>query len=256
MARRRMIHPDFFTDADLLSLPPLHRLLFAGLWPWADREGRLRDKPLELKIKILPADNCDVNAMLDDLARLHFIVRYEVEGKRYLWVRTFKDHQSPHPNEAASSIPPPQGALGEQRCQPDEATKTKKENSANAVSVSVSGSSVSGSSYSGVAAPSALLRCMDLRAEKFPEAIAEPLHVLRPIWEDVMAEAAIAKRDVAIVEYAYRRYLEDPFWAKQPEPCPMGGFRKQWRKFAQMKPPAEPTHRILSFKPKTSEGAA
>ena len=69
MARKRMLHPGFFTDSKLLQLNPLHRLLYAGLWGLADREGRLRGDPMDLKIKLLPGDNCDVAAMPSERRR-------------------------------------------------------------------------------------------------------------------------------------------------------------------------------------------
>lgn len=109
MARRRTLHPDFFHDEELVALDPLHRLLFAGLWCWADREGRLLDKPLKLKMQILPADAIDVDAALQDMQAAKLITRYEVDGQKYLLVNSFKRFQWPHPREAASVIPPPPG---------------------------------------------------------------------------------------------------------------------------------------------------
>jgi hypothetical protein len=102
-----MLHPDFFTDPDLLSLSPLHRLLFQALWCHADREGRLLDKPKHLKIKIFPADNCDVDAMLDDLAALGLVIGYESGGLRCLSIPGFLDFQHPHKKEVPSVLPPP-----------------------------------------------------------------------------------------------------------------------------------------------------
>ena len=112
MPRIRSIKPTFFTDADLCELSALHRLLFAGLWCLADREGRLDDKPREIKVASLPFDRCNVDAMLTELAREGFIVRYEVEGRSYIAIPTFTDHQRPNHREAKSAIPPPPiGAL-------------------------------------------------------------------------------------------------------------------------------------------------
>ncbi len=107
MARQRMLHPDYFTNADLLSLSPLHRILFAGLWCLADREGRLRDKPRDIKIRVLPGDVCDVDQMLSDLAREGMVVRY-VSGHQFLlFIPGFADHQKPHKNEVQSELPGP-----------------------------------------------------------------------------------------------------------------------------------------------------
>jgi hypothetical protein len=109
--RIRSIKPEFFTDADICDLSPMHRLLFAGLWCHADRAGRLEDRPRELKAKLFPYDACDVDAMLWDLATakggLGFIVRYQVGTKRYIECRNFPKHQHPHRDEKASTMPAP-----------------------------------------------------------------------------------------------------------------------------------------------------
>jgi hypothetical protein len=100
--RARNLKPGFFKNECLLSLSPLHRLLFAGLWCIADRNGILEDRPAKIKIEILPVDNCDVDGMLDELSTVHgFIERYEVGGNRYLVIANFSKHQKPHPRELA-----------------------------------------------------------------------------------------------------------------------------------------------------------
>lgn len=105
MARARSIKPGFFKNADLLDLPFEVRLLFAGLWTLADREGRLEDKPKQIKIEIFPSDNIDCNAALEQLSCAGLISRYEHSGKRWIQVITFTKHQNPHKNEAPSTIP-------------------------------------------------------------------------------------------------------------------------------------------------------
>lgn len=107
MARIRNIKPGAFLDADLCDLSPLHRWLFAGLWCQADREGRLWDKPRELKVKVLPYDDCNIDALLDDLAVAGFIIRYEVQGVRYIQVCKFVEHQRFHKDEKPLGLPAP-----------------------------------------------------------------------------------------------------------------------------------------------------
>lgn len=107
MARQRMLHPGYFTDGKVCSLPPLARLLFQGLWCEADREGRLRDRPVDLKIRYLPVDNCDIGALLGELAEAGLIHRYEVGGEKYIAVSNFSRYQHPHANEKPSGIPGP-----------------------------------------------------------------------------------------------------------------------------------------------------
>lgn len=107
MARSRNIKPGFFLNDELAECDPLARLLFAGLWCIADREGRLEDRPKRIKAEVLPYDDCDVDQLLDQLAERDFIVRYEVDGLRYIQIINFSKHQNPHVKEAPSIIPPP-----------------------------------------------------------------------------------------------------------------------------------------------------
>ena len=107
MARSRIIKPEFFQNEELVALPPITRLLFIGLWQLADRDGRLEDRPGKIKLAVLPADDCDVDDMLRQLAEKQLIVRYEVAGTRYLAIPKFLAHQCPHISEKSKGIPPP-----------------------------------------------------------------------------------------------------------------------------------------------------
>ena len=84
MARSRNIKPGFFTNEDLVELDFATRLLFAGLWTLADRDGRLEDRPKKIKMSLFPADSVDVDHMLDALRQTSLIKRYEVDGNRYI----------------------------------------------------------------------------------------------------------------------------------------------------------------------------
>lgn len=107
MARIRSIKPETWVDEKLASLEPLDRLAFIGLWNFADREGRLEDRPRQLSVCILPYDKGDFNARLQRLHEKQFIRRYAVDGKCYILVTNFKKHQRPHHTEQASLIPAP-----------------------------------------------------------------------------------------------------------------------------------------------------
>lgn len=104
--RARNLKPGFFQNEQLAELPIEARLLFAGLWCMADREGRLEDRPKRIKMAIFPADMIDVEPLLRGLADQKLIVRYLVGGVAYLWIPRFMEHQNPHPHERASVIPP------------------------------------------------------------------------------------------------------------------------------------------------------
>ena len=120
MARARNIKPGFFKNEILAELNPLARILFAGLWCLADREGRLEDRPKRIKADILPYDNCNINKLLNELQGKEFILRYEVRGNQYIQVLNFKKHQNPHMREPASEIPAPDEHSASTVQEPDE----------------------------------------------------------------------------------------------------------------------------------------
>ncbi|WP_323872453.1 hypothetical protein [Xenorhabdus doucetiae] len=105
MARSRNIKPGFFTNDDLAECEPLARLLFAGLWTIADREGRLEDKPRKIKAMVLPYDDADCDGLLQQLHKKNFITRYVVDGNNFIQINNWKKHQNPHVKEAVSEIP-------------------------------------------------------------------------------------------------------------------------------------------------------
>ena len=105
MARSRNIKPGLFQNEYLAELPFETRLLFAGLPCYADREGRLEDRPKRIKMSMFPADSLDVDTMLCDLERAGFIQRYVVDNIKYIQIVNFSKHQKPHQKEQASIIP-------------------------------------------------------------------------------------------------------------------------------------------------------
>lgn len=123
MARIRYLKPDFFTNEELGALSPYHRLAFAGLWPQADKAGRMKDRPIKLKLTILPYDEINFDKLLDDLHKTGFITRYKVDGEAYIQVNTWEIHQRPHHYESESLYPPPKKlttcASMNPRCIPD-----------------------------------------------------------------------------------------------------------------------------------------
>ncbi len=107
MARARNIKPAFFMNEDLIELSFEARLLFIGLWTIADREGYLEDRPKRIKMALFPADSINIDALLNDLASKGFVLRYEVDGNKYIQVCNFGKHQNPNHKESVSTIPKP-----------------------------------------------------------------------------------------------------------------------------------------------------
>jgi hypothetical protein len=107
MPRARNLKPGFFSNEDLAECSPWARLCFAGLWTLADREGRMEDRPKRIKGELFRFDTVDVEPLLRELERGGFIVRYEIDGARFIQVSKFSHHQTPHYSEKPSVIKPP-----------------------------------------------------------------------------------------------------------------------------------------------------
>lgn len=106
MSRIRSIHPGFFTDEDLVSVSMAARMLFLGIGVEADDKGIFEWKPLTIKMRIFPADNIDVAALLDELTGAGAIRQYEHGGKNYGAIRNFRKFQKPKtPNDIHPASP-------------------------------------------------------------------------------------------------------------------------------------------------------
>jgi|SRR5882672_2931135 len=114
--RIRQIKPGFWKNVGLGEVSRDARLLFAGLWSMADCAGRMPDQPKRIKVEIFPYDTDlspdNIDAFLNELSQHEekFIERYEVEGKRFIQVSKFSEHQHLMGNEAKaiSTYPPPE----------------------------------------------------------------------------------------------------------------------------------------------------
>jgi hypothetical protein len=95
MSRIRSIHPGLWTDERFVTASPMARLFFMGLWNECDDYGSFEWSPLKLKMRLLPADNADASALLEELSEAGSIIRYEVAGKSYGAVRNFCQFQRP-----------------------------------------------------------------------------------------------------------------------------------------------------------------
>jgi hypothetical protein len=87
MARNRTISPDFWTWEAIIDCKPMTRLLFIGLWTFADDGGVQPLRPRTIRMQVFPGDTIEnhrMRAMIDELAA-HGLVRiYEVDGVEYV----------------------------------------------------------------------------------------------------------------------------------------------------------------------------
>lgn len=112
MPRIRSVKPGFFTSEDVSVLPLRARLTWIGLWTHCDDQGRAKDNVKLIKAAVWPLDTVSLTDIEEDLAELAEkgrIVRYTVDGHRYLSVTNWSDHQSPN-RPSKSKYPPPPGA--------------------------------------------------------------------------------------------------------------------------------------------------
>ena len=57
MARKRMIDPSFWSDDTIIELTAEERLMFIGMWNFADDSGIIQNNEKLVKARVFPADN-------------------------------------------------------------------------------------------------------------------------------------------------------------------------------------------------------
>lgn len=78
----------------MVQLPFEARLLFVGMWNYADDYGFLEDQPDRIKMQIFPSDDVSVWALLDILEQVGRIDRLLAEdGTRAIQILNFHKHQ-------------------------------------------------------------------------------------------------------------------------------------------------------------------
>lgn len=124
MARIRSIHPGLYTDESFATLSMAARVLIIGIWNHADDGGGFEWKPLTLKMRIFPADNIDVSALLSELEANDIVKKYDVDGKGYGAVRNFGKWQKPKKPSRFCPMPEP---IREYACTNDAEKETGSE---------------------------------------------------------------------------------------------------------------------------------
>jgi hypothetical protein len=87
MARIRSIKPEFWTSAQVMECSPMARLLFIGMWNFADDAGRMTYSTRTLKAQIYPSDDisaADVERLIVELSSNGLILLYSAEGKEII----------------------------------------------------------------------------------------------------------------------------------------------------------------------------
>lgn len=98
MATKRLILSNIWEDEFFGTLSFFNRLLWIGLFSrCADDQGRMIDNPVVIRSQVFPYDDIparDINDGLEYFANEGKIIRYEVEGKRYIQIVKWWENQS------------------------------------------------------------------------------------------------------------------------------------------------------------------
>lgn len=110
--RIRTVKPEFWRSDDITALTREDRLLFIGLWSYVDDNGVGVDdyRAIAADLFALEDDQKDVRDFVRDglatLSRALLIDRYEVAGRNYIHIRTWKKHQRvDRPNKPRYPLP-------------------------------------------------------------------------------------------------------------------------------------------------------
>lgn len=96
MARIRTIKPEFWTSEQVVTCSPLARLLFVGLWTFADDNGIHPAAVRRLKMEVFPADTFDdatITGLLAELVNAGLVREYDADGERFWIVTGWHRHQ-------------------------------------------------------------------------------------------------------------------------------------------------------------------
>ncbi len=97
MANRRIILSDIWADEFFGPLSFFEQVLWVGLFSrCADDQGRMIDNPTIIRANIMPYKDtpiADIEAALEMFANEGKLLRYEVDGKRYIQIVNWWDHQ-------------------------------------------------------------------------------------------------------------------------------------------------------------------
>jgi len=108
MPRIRSIKPEFWTNEQVVRCSRDARLLFVGLWNFADDQGVIPASPRQIGLQVFPGDNLKperIEAFLSELLEASLLLLFEAAGKRYFFI-TGWHHQRIAKKTAKYPAPP------------------------------------------------------------------------------------------------------------------------------------------------------
>lgn len=109
MSRIRSIKPEFWSSAQVMECSALARLLFIGMWNFADDAGRLTNSAKRIKAQIFPSDDMstdDVQRMIVELSSNDLLLIYDVAGTEYIQITGWKHQKIDHAQLSKLPAPP------------------------------------------------------------------------------------------------------------------------------------------------------
>jgi hypothetical protein len=109
LARIRSIKPEFWTSEQVMECSLNTRLLFIGMWNFADDLGRLPMSVKTIKASVFPGDDIaldTIRGMIDELSTNGLILRYVVDDKEYLQITGWQHQRidKPQPGKCPSPV--------------------------------------------------------------------------------------------------------------------------------------------------------
>jgi hypothetical protein len=130
MARNRSISPDFWTRETVIDCTAMTRLLFIGLWNFADDFGVQPLRPRTIRMQVFPGDelsNDTVRAMIKEPTSRNLVRIHEVDEQEYVSIADWEQFQRvgkhagrryppvPSPRDSDEKVPNASGEAREPR---------------------------------------------------------------------------------------------------------------------------------------------
>lgn len=214
--RIRSIKPEFWRSQDISAIEDwATRLLFIGLWSYVDDNGVGIDRVSVIAADLF-ADDLErdpsetfakVSRGLQQLAEGLRIVRYEVDGRAYLFVNGWAEHQRiDHPN--APRYPLPDGTITRPTSEKPSRSRSSTKPSRKSRETLAPGTEEQGNRGTEQTRENARER--DANPVALVEPIAPPLSVLPDDWEPNLVHCAKAKslglKDLDSAAEAFRNH--------------------------------------------------
>lgn len=131
MARYRTVKPEFWTSEQVLECSPIARLMFIGMWNYADDAGRLPLSAKSIKAQVFPSDDITldtIRGMIDELSSNSLVLVYSIDGKEYLQITGWHHQKIDRPQPGKYPAPQEEHSTTIRRMvAPEENRKEEKE---------------------------------------------------------------------------------------------------------------------------------